>query len=309
VVTALGNAKSGSLYVINTCAVTSVAERKSRHLASTIATRDPNARIVVMGCAAEAHAKQFTSQNVIKIFGNNKTEVADFVFTTVGEATCLPQTATTQRQQYFLKVQDGCDNSCAFCIVSKLRGSSRSRAIEDIMTELRSLPTQPNQITITGVNLCAYRDGEFGLVDLCSEINTLGIPFRLSSLYVDSIDSVFVEKLSKLENRIPHFHLSIQSCSDVVLVSMGRRYNATEVEAAVVLLRKTFAETKISADIIVGFPTETEDEFESSRAVLKKLNLDHLHVFPYSPRPGTAAAELKQLPQRVVKERVHRLQS
>lgn len=307
----------GAVYVVNTCAVTATAERKSRHLISTIATRDHESKIIIMGCASENIPTQFTSPNIIKIFGNDKMQVAEFISQLVG-ATCSIPLAASSRKQYFLKVQDGCDNACSFCIVSSLRGPSTSRPVADILREVNSLINTPQQLTITGINLSQYDSLGKTLIDLCEKIDTLNIPFRLSSLYIDAITGEFITRLSNLKNFLPHFHLSIQSASNNVLRSMGRRYSQADIRGAISLIRTTTysgmshipsQDVRITADIIVGFPTETEVDFEETKVFLEKIQLDDLHIFPYSPRPGTRAAEMPQLKNSIVTKRAKILKS
>lgn len=313
------------LIIINTCAVTGVAERKSRHQISKISRRYPNAKIIVLGCAAENDATQFNNANVIKTFGADKSGVVQFVLGHAGESGIRWETKsgkckniTGHTKQVFIKVQDGCDNKCSFCIINVLRGRSKSRGMRDILDEIgQILPRYAShtpEIVLTGINLSQYCDDDRGLIDLCDAVNRLciefGIRFRLSSLYCDILTPGFINTLSVMENFVPKFHLSLQSGSDKVLRDMNRRYTTAEFEEAVKNLRNAFSknnECYISADVIVGFPTEGEEEFAETRRFLERLNLDHLHIFPYSPRPGTPAAEMKQILPRIVNQRAKAL--
>ena len=289
----------GGIYLINTCAITQMAERKSRHLLQTIMRGDPTARIIIMGCASENDAKQFKSPNILKVFGTDKGAVLDFV-----KSLKPPKGQKVHQRQtksYYLKVQDGCNNQCAYCIVPRLRGRSRSRALDEILAEAKT--AQADEIMITGINLAQYDC----LATLCVKINELGKPFRISSLYLEVLTDDFINTLKTCNNLIPSFHLSLQTCSDSVLKSMGRRYSVKDIKTAVARLRSVFADAVISADIIVGFPTETEEDFAQTKEVLQGLRLDHLHVFPYSPRPGTEAAKMQQIQSSTITRRAGEL--
>ncbi|MCL2846121.1 MAG: MiaB/RimO family radical SAM methylthiotransferase [Firmicutes bacterium] len=297
----LGAGETADLYIINTCAVTAMAEKKSRHMASTIVNNNPAAQIILVGCATQNNAEQFGMPNILRTFGTKKDDVVNYItqnFKPTGN-----KNATRHRTEHYLKIQDGCNNSCTFCIVSALRGPSTSRAIADIMTEVLSLPAK-TPIAITGINLTQFPN----LPELCRQIDGAGYPFRISSLYIDVIDGLF-DTLATCKNFVPRFHLSLQSGSQNVLQSMGRRYGPTEIKNTVEHIRKLWPTAFISADIITGFPTETDTDHKQTVALLTELRLDHLHIFPYSPRPGTPAAEMKQIPSNIVSTRARELKN
>ena len=296
------------LYIVNTCAVTHVAQTKSRHLVSKIRSTNKDAKIIVLGCATQNDSSQFKNKNVIKTFGTDKTMVVDYVKSMFG----LPTTSVAQQQgprtrQVFIKVQDGCDNACSYCVIQVLRGQSVSVPIEKIFGKIQEAKGN-KEIVLVGINLAQWQDGDRTLVNLCWEVNRLGRPFRLSSLYIDTLTLDFIKALSNFENFVPIFHLSIQSLSTSVLNDMGRNYTAKEVITAINRIREFFPEAKISADIIVGFPTETDENFSETKENLVALNLDHLHVFPYSQRQGTVAAQLEQLAPNVIRDRAKQLE-
>ncbi|MCL2756251.1 MAG: MiaB/RimO family radical SAM methylthiotransferase [Firmicutes bacterium] len=311
------------LYIINTCAVTGVAERKSRHEVSKITRNNPDAKIIIMGCASENDSTQFNSDNVIKTFGTDKNGIIKYVLETAGATALRIAQSTSEsmdsdvhrtlhgvvapvtRTKTYIKIQDGCDNFCTFCIVPHLRGRATSRPINDIIAEIKSI--SPHQIVLTGINLTAYKDGDKNLANLCVEVNELGIPFEISSLYVNIITRTFIEKLSNCKNFQPNFHLSLQSASNAILKKMNRHYTSEQFEDAVNRIRQAFPTSKISVDIIVGFPTETDDDFMQTYDFANKMKFDAIHIFPYSPRKGTIAASMKQLHSKIIKERADKL--
>ena len=298
-------AGQSSLYVINTCAVTSMAEAKSRNMVQKITRTNPSAKIILIGCAAQNNLAQFKSQNIIKSFGTSDKEmILQYLLNYEFPSEIIGEQLEKRTKSYFLKVQDGCDNRCSFCLVSTLRGKSISRPLDEIITEAQKV-TQP-EIVITGINLTQF---EPGLDILCAEINKIGKPFRISSLYVDALAPKFIDKLGECENLVPNFHLSIQTCSDPVLRSMGRRYATHNVVDVLKNIRAKWGSTRVSADIIVGFPTETDADFAETKRVLKSLALDRLHVFPYSPRPGTPAAGMKQIQSSIITARAQELKN
>ena len=315
----------GGFYIINTCAVTGVAERKSRYEVAKIVKNDPDARIIIIGCATQNDEAQFKSLNIIKVFGVDKEKVVEYILglserenTTSGVLYDKRNTsdnavgdkelqARGKTKQVFVKVQDGCNNFCTFCIVPHLRGRSRSRTVSEIVAEVKGLDLGEGRlVVITGINLGVYNGGgaeRVGLIELCEAVDKIGVPFRLSSLYCDVVTDEFVERLKACQNFVPRFHLSLQSGSDKVLESMNRKYTVLQFEKSVGLLRRAWAGVEISADVIVGFPTEGQDDFEGTRRLLERLKLDDLHIFPYSPRKGTIASSWSQITQHVVVER------
>jgi len=296
------------LVIINTCAVTASAERKSRNLVS----RHKDKKVIVMGC----HTSNFPTAT--KVFGTDKSQVVDFVRNSVQELQLWDSSIKNERRnvvlqdatdyklnsrtrEYYLKIQEGCNNFCTFCIVPHLRGRSKSRSLDEVLAEAKQIDNKT--IVITGINI-----GDFpNLPKLCLELDKLG-KFKLSTLYITALTGELVETLKSCKNFIPEFHLSLQSCSDSVLKSMGRNYTQVQIHKVINQLR-IFPKSKISTDIIVGFPTETDANFEETRSFLDEIRLDSLHIFPYSPRPGTVAATLPQLTQRVVTQRANMLQS
>jgi threonylcarbamoyladenosine tRNA methylthiotransferase MtaB len=301
------------LYIINTCAVTGYAEKKSRYEMSRILRRDPGARIVVCGCAAELNAAQFKSPNVIKVFGTDKTKVAEFIMAILNFP-CSPNfsfaaiDSTKVRNRAFIKVQDGCNNFCSYCIVPHLRGRSRSRSIADVTAEINALDPCVREVVLTGIDLSSFGpDAGTDLAALCLAVDGCGRAFRLSSLEVRIVTPEFLNSLKACRNFCPSFHLSLQSGSAAVLHAMNRHYTPAEYMDRVSLIRAAFQDAQITTDIICGFPTETDADARATVEFVKKVRFLHAHIFPYSCRTATAAAKLPQLQPSVITDRARTL--
>ncbi len=287
-------------YIINTCAVTNTAERKSRQMLSKIQKLNPNAKIVVCGCAVQNNPSQFLkNKNIIAILGsegkneiikfiNNKNKVLQDIIHDKYVNTTRP--IETRTRQY-IKIQDGCNYFCTYCIIPYLRGRSRSRNIDDIIDEIKN--TKAKEIVLTGINISDYRIGkELGLKTLIKEIDKLNIRFRISSLECNILDNEMIDILKKSKNFCPHFHISLQSACNDTLKRMNRRYTIEEFMDIVNKIKKNFSYPSISTDIIVGFKGETEEEFNITLNNLKKIEFSFMHIFPYSERSGTVATKL-----------------
>lgn len=303
------------IYVVNTCAVTSEAEKKSRQMLARCKKYNPNAVIYVCGCASQHNPQQFAGKaQIIKgVAGKNKLafesengeRVDDVPLTYEQEEFSLQS-----RTRAYIKVQDGCNNFCSYCIIPYLRGRSRSRDKESILKEVASLSNDIQEIVLTGINLSDYRiDGKLALIDLLEELDKFGLRMRLSSMEEVIANEDFIARLARLSNFCPHFHLSLQSGSASVLKRMNRRYSPEEFAHTCELIRKYFPSASITTDVIVGFPNETEQEFEETYQFIKRINFSGLHIFPYSHRSGTVASREKDLPFAVKKQRAERLAS
>ena len=298
------------IYIVNTCAVTAEAEKKSRQTASRIKRLNPNAKIIFTGCAAEKNAKSFALKSdtylVTGAFSKNK--ILDML--DESGVKIAPQCndfeellpAKTLRTRTYVKVQDGCNNFCSYCIIPYLRGRSRSRSPQSILEEIHTL--KPLETVLNGINLSAYNfDGE-GLSGLIKRLKEVDCRIRLGSLEVNVIDDEFLQSLKELKNFAPHFHLSLQSGADSVLKKMNRHYTAEEYLKKVGLIREYFPDAAITTDIIVGFPTETETDFLSTLELVDKVKFSDIHPFPFSARSGTAAYKLKDLSSEIKKQRL-----
>lgn len=320
------NLEYADAYIINTCAVTNEAEKKSRQMIERARKFNSLAKVYVLGCASQNNFSQFLGKKVCYICGTaQKKQVLKFIEddlknlddsqTVVGDMSApqgyeddLFSAQTLSRA--FIKVQDGCDRFCTYCIIPYLRGRSRSRNLESIENEVAKLPETVKEIVIVGIDVSDYKIGTTkGLGTLLERLDRFGKRLRLSSMEDSLIDEDFLIKLSKLKNFCPHFHLSLQSGCDNVLKKMNRHYTAEEFGRSVELIRKYFPLAGITTDIIVGFPTETEEDFEETINFVQKVKFSQLHIFPYSKRNGTIASKLYgDLSGKIKNERLKRLE-
>ena len=301
------------LYIVNTCAVTKEAEKKSRQTASRIKRLNPDAKIIFTGCAAEKNYKAFADKSsaylVTGVFNKNailtaldKSGVMVAEQNAVYEELPLP---TSLKTRAFIKVQDGCDSFCTYCIIPHLRGRSRSRNPESVVKEIETL--SPAEAIITGINLSDYRYENLGLTDLIKVLGTVNSRIRLGSLEVRVISDELLQALGGLKDFAPHFHLSLQSGSDAVLKKMNRKYTRAEFIEKVTLIRKYFPLAGITTDIIAGFPTETEEDFGDTLSIIKEVKFSDIHPFIFSPREGTPAYKMQDLPFETKKQRLDKL--
>ncbi|MGL5436467.1 MAG: tRNA (N(6)-L-threonylcarbamoyladenosine(37)-C(2))-methylthiotransferase MtaB [Lachnospiraceae bacterium] len=317
------------VYVINTCSVTNIADRKSRQMIHRAKKKNPDAIVVAAGCYVQAAAEELKKDAAVDIIiGNNKkTELVAILehhFSAMGtENQYLIDIGSTQEYESlsisriadhtraFIKVQDGCNQFCTYCIIPYTRGRVRSRKMESVETEVRTLVQNGYQeIVLTGIHLSSYgvdfKDEKEDLLTLIIRLHAIeGLRrIRLGSLEPRIITEAFVKELASLDKICPHFHLSLQSGCDETLKRMNRRYTTAEYAAGCELLRKAFDNPAITTDVIVGFPGETEAEFEQTKAFLEKLRFFEMHVFKYSRREGTRAAVMPdQVPEPVKNSR------
>lgn len=301
------------IYIINTCAITSEAEKKSRQAVSRVLKLNPNAKVIVTGCAAEKNLKNFDGKKNVTLltgtFGKDKiSEMLDeygthvFPQTTEYEEMC---SVKSLRSRAYVKVQDGCNNFCSYCIVPYLRGRSRSRNPENVIKEISSI--KPKEAVINGINLSAYNYNGVTLTGLMMALKDQDTRIRLGSLEVGVIDRDFLTAVKELKDFAPHFHLSLQSGSNAVLKSMNRHYTADEYAQKVDLIREFFPDAGITTDIIVGFPTETEENFIETLNFVDRIKFSDIHPFIFSPRSGTVAYKMKDLPPEIKKARLDKL--
>ena len=309
-------------YVVNTCAVTSESERKSRQLVRRLSSKG---KVLVIGCASQLENSFKDIENVIYVGGNYaKGNVIDIILG--NSEPCIDDVKPMNEAPYeelyicgdddlfsecraFVKIEDGCSGKCTYCIIPKCRGPVRSRPVENIISEVERLVANGyHEIILTGIEVGAYN--KIPLCELIEKVSSVeGVErLRLGSLSPNIINEKFLERISKIKNFMPHMHLSIQSCSDSVLAAMKRAYRKKDICEKVELIRKYIPSCMLSADIIVGFPGETELDFVETAETLKQLRIIHVHSFPYSERPGTIAAELPcKVPKNERSERNTRL--
>ena len=289
--------KTADVFVLNTCAVTGEAERKSRQAIARARKLNPNCRVVVVGCAAEKNAKQFADvPNVTFVKGvANKTAIVSEIERVGVDVEQLPSAyaevsfATQERTRAFVKIQDGCNNFCSYCIVPYLRGRSRSRRIADVVEEVKLANSAETVLIGIDISQFGHDTGE-SLPQLFDALQGVNTRIRLGSLEARVVTDELLDSLTKI-NFCPHFHLSLQSGCDSVLKRMNRKYTTQKYYEAVCKIRRVFPTAGITTDVIVGFCGETDEEFEATRKFVEKVNFADIHVFPYSAREGTVSAK------------------
>ena len=320
------NTQKADIYVINTCTVTNMAERKSRQMLRRVKEINPSAVLVVCGCYAQVAKNELEQIPEIDIILgiNEKNEIVQIVekyMEKMAEQDKKSQEAEiddvskqkefldfgdvtyTEKNRAVVKVQDGCNMFCSYCIIPYARGRIRSRKIESVVSEIEKIAKEEiKEVVITGIHVASYGkdfDNEntskkIRLIDLLEAINKIdGIDrIRLSSLEPTIVDEEFATRLSKLDKICDHFHLSLQSGCDETLKRMNRKYTTQIYRDAVATLRKYYPEASFTTDVIVGFPGETDEEFAKTYEFLKEIDFYRLHVFKYSPRRGTVAEKM-----------------
>jgi threonylcarbamoyladenosine tRNA methylthiotransferase MtaB len=311
------NLEKADLYIINTCAVTNEAERKSRQAVSRCQKFNPNAKILVCGCACEKNASSFAKNNVLYISGvANKLDIINHIddqlnSINVAEVSAIYEEINltkANRTRAYVKIQDGCNNFCSYCIIPYLRGRSRSRDIGDIVREVETLALSTKEIVLTGINLKQFgEDTNTNLTNLILALQHIDVRIRLGSFYVEAVNEELLEALFNLKQFCPHFHLSLQSGCDKVLSAMNRKYTTNDYLDRIELIRSYDANASITTDIIVGYPTETDEQFCETLEFVKKVRFSDIHVFPFSSRKGTVASKLPIIAKEIVMARRDKL--
>ena len=297
------------VYIINTCAVTAESERKSRQMIRRAHTMSPDAHVIVMGCYSQLHAEAASKiEGVSYVCGNrNKLSAADAALKLIrgeklgGEVLDVSRAplekmniSRSDRTRAYVKIEDGCDNNCAYCIIKKARGAVVSRSISEICAEIEALAEAGyREVVLTGIEVASFgRDTGEKLADLISAVakNEKIERIRLASLEPSVLTKSFVDALAAEPKFMPSFHLSLQSGSSRVLALMKRKYTAERVLDAVSYIKGKIPSATFTADVIVGFPEESEDDFQKTCAVAEAIGFLHMHIFPFSPREGTVAA-------------------
>lgn len=320
------------VYIVNTCTVTNVADRKSRQMLRRAKEINKDATLVACGCYAQVAKEELKKiPEIDLIIGNNeKNDIIQIVENHIAQKGAedlvsdvmykldyveLGTTTYTEKTRAVIKVQDGCDRFCSYCLIPYARGHIRSRKIENVIEEIKKVVEEGiNEVVITGIHIASYgRDfkGEnIGLIDLLEEINKIqGLHrIRLGSIEPTIITDEFVERLSKLDKICDHFHLSLQSGCTETLKRMNRRYTTEEFKAVTKRLRAKFPNAALTTDIIVGFPGETDEEFNTTYEFLKEIAFYKMHIFKYSQRKGTKAAVMpNQVDGKIKEERSKKL--
>lgn len=333
--------EKADIYIVNTCTVTNIADQKSRQMLHRARKKNPDAVVVAAGCYVQTGEEKIAEDLAVDlVIGNNrKKDVAEILenYLAARKKETLPETDRTLRSQTvidinhtkeyeemklsgtgghtraYVKIQDGCNQFCSYCIIPYARGRVRSRREEDILTEVHGLVRSGYQeIVLTGIHISSYGADRGGteLLRLLAKLNAIeGLKrIRLGSLEPGIVTEEFAQKLSGFSSVCPHFHLSLQSGCDETLRRMNRRYTTGEYLEKVEILRKYFDRPAVTTDVIVGFPGETEAEFEATEAFLEKVHFYEMHIFKYSKRQGTRAAAMEgQIPQKIKNVRSGRL--
>jgi len=313
--------QNADIVIINTCTVTGEAERKCRQIIRRAISENSNAKVFVCGCYARSN-----ESDILKIDGvnaicksQNINEMSNTIFELLNiekndEIPNYIQNSSDGRTRAYIKIGDGCEGNCAYCIIPFVRGKVKSRPINEIIKEVDELKKNGyKEIVLTAIELSEYgkdnglKNGD-GLLQLLQKIdeNFNDLRIRLGSIDPALMSVEFVEKIAKIKCLTPHFHLSLQSGCDKVLNLMRRKYNTQMVEKSIEHIRQVFQEPEFTADIIAGFPNENDEDFNITRQFIKKLNLLQIHAFAYSKRAGTDATKMSnQVPEKVKKERVN----
>ncbi len=321
------------IYVVNTCTVTNIADRKSRKMLHRASRVNKDAIVVALGCFAEAEGdKLLSDESISLVIGNSEKENAfDIIMTAIKDKleTNIENSTSEcdinysdERTRAYVKIQDGCNQFCSYCKIPYVRGRLKSRSPEDIVNEIRKLSDIGyKEVVLTGIHLSSYGvdvsecknfielEGRplYELIRDIAEID--GIErIRLGSLEPRIVSESFAASIAEVKELCPHFHLSLQSGCDETLVRMKRKYNTAEYRTACDILRKYFDNPSLTTDVIVGFPGETEEEFETSMKFVKDIGFSSIHVFKYSKRDGTVAAGMdNQVDEQIKNERSKKL--
>lgn len=303
--------EKADVYIVNTCSVTNMADRKSRQMLHKAKAKNPEAVVVATGCYVQTATEKIKQDLSIDIIvGNNKKKdivnildefykkkenihIIDINHTEEYED--LEISTVTEHTRAHMKIQDGCNNFCSYCIIPYARGRIRSRKMDNIKNEMKRLAEDGfREIVLTGINLGFYRDGENTLIDVIEMADKIdGIErIRLGSIDPEVVTEEFAARLGKVKKICPHFHLSLQSGCDSVLKAMNRHYTTEEYLEKCGMLREVFENPALTTDIIVGFPGESEEDFQTTLEFVKKVGFAQIHVFKYSKRAGTVAAKM-----------------
>lgn len=317
--------------IINTCTVTNMSDRKSRQMLRRVKEKNKNIVVVAVGCYAQIAKEELLQiPEIDLVLGNNeKVEIVKYVEEYIKENNRIAETEDVMKSREFsefgditytektravIKIQDGCDRFCSYCIIPYARGRVRSRKPESIISEINQIAKKGiKEVVITGIHIASYGKDfkiHYELIDLLEELNKIeGIKrIRLGSIEPLLITEEFIERLKRLEKICHHFHLSLQSGCDDTLKRMNRRYTIEEFENITKILRNAYKDVNLTTDIIVGFPGETEKEFNKTYEFLKKIKFYKMHVFKYSPRKGTKAAVMEnQISGNIKEERSKKL--
>lgn len=320
------NLQDADFYVLNSCSVTSHSDSQANYLLNLAKRKNPKIKTLLTGCCAQTYLQHenFDYSNIDLVLGNiEKMNIEQYVEKLFdSERSFFVQDImdiknfenkilnNPQTTRVNIKIQDGCNNRCAYCIIPYARGNSRSNSIENILKQIEIVISKDiKEIVLTGIHIGQWGfEWGLNLIDLLKEIEKTAIPrYRLGSLYVNELDDEIIEFLSKSKKFCPHFHLSLQSLCDKTLKNMNRKYSVEEAKNVIKKLKKAFNLAFLGCDIIVGFPNETDEDFLETYENLKELELSYIHCFPYSKREKTPAFDMPQVQEKVKTERAKKV--
>lgn len=318
------NLNSAEIVIINTCTVTNTADSKCKKFVRRVRRECPNAILVVMGCSVQNNINEYSDLNIDILIGNkNKNNIPKYINDYLNNLEKYINYDNNRELDFedmqiddfdhtraFIKIQDGCDNFCTYCIIPFMRGKCRSKDFNKIIEEAKALALNNHQeIVLTGIHTGSYNFEGYDLVDVINELSKIEQiqRIRLSSVEITELNDKFMEMLKNNTKFCDHLHIPLQSGSDEILKKMNRKYDMKYFFDKIAEIRSIRPEVSITTDIIVGFPEETAENFEETYNNAKKLKFSKIHVFPYSKRNGTKAALLKEVSSIEKKERAHRL--
>ena len=312
-----------NIIIINTCAVTGEAERQCRQMIRKIRQENPDSKIIVTGCAAQISPETYAAMDEVDlVLGNKeKTEIEKHLklldeqkkqqvsnIFDFDDYNHYIITGFEGRERAFVEIQQGCDHRCTYCIIPYGRGNNRSVPETEVLNQIKVLIDKGfNEICLTGVDICSYKPSFSSLVEKILQTFPNLPSLQFGSLDPAAVDDKFIALVGQYQNIHPYFHLSIQSGDNLILKRMGRRHSREDVIALCQKIRRVRPEARFGADFICGFPTETEENFQNTLALVQEARIDKLHVFPYSEREGTPAAKMPQIPMEIRRARAQRL--
>lgn len=319
---------NSDIVIVNTCSVTNTADNKCKRMIRSIRRNNENCFLVVCGCTAENHREELNDLNIDVLIGNkDKSKIVSLINENINKKEKYVKFYDDRKLSFedmelkefndltraYVKIQDGCNNFCAYCIIPYVRGNIRSKSMDKVISEVNDLiKIGHKEIVLTGINTGAYgrENGEYDLTDLIGELSKIsGLDrIRISSIEITEINDKFIDELKNNKKLCGHLHISLQSGCERVLKLMGRKYTKSEYLEKVNKIREARPNINLTTDVIVGFPTETEDDFEECVSFCKLVGFSKIHVFPYSKREGTRAAKMDgQISNDIKKDRARRL--
>jgi len=316
--------QDANIIIINTCTVTNAADSKCKKYVRRVRRENPNSILVVVGCSVQNNFDIYNEMNIDILLGNrNKSQLVELInnYIKTNEKYCFVdnnrdlefenmEIKTFDHTRAFIKIQDGCDNFCSYCIIPFMRGKCRSKNFDLIINEAKKLTENGHkEIVLTGIHTGSYNDSGKDFVDVINELSKIdGLErIRLSSVEITELNDKFMKMLKNNKKFCDHLHIPLQAGSNEILKAMNRKYNLLYFENKINEIRKIRPNVSITTDIIVGFPTETDEMFLSTYDFSKKIKFSKIHVFPYSKRNGTVASRMKEVNDLEKKNRVHKL--